>query len=54
MRATAISHLLCVSVAFLLSMLVLFAGSSLKFLPKVDLLTVRSPNICLHVAERLG
>jgi SUR7/PalI family len=41
MRATAILPMACASAAFILSMLVLFAGSSTKFLPTVDLLTVR-------------
>lgn len=41
MRATAILPLACATVAFILSMIVLFAGGSPKLLPTVDMLTVR-------------
>ena len=49
MRATAILPLACAALAFLLSMLVLFAGDSPKFLPTVELLRVRltAQEICL-------
>lgn len=53
MRLTAIVTLVFAVAAFILSMLVLFAGSSTSFLQGADLLTVRTQHQGLELSRRL-